>query len=324
MSRLQFLSVVFCVFWASVSFAQPTPSALTLTPFPDKAIAETYDQPIFQNGGHAHYTTGNGDRSGGIVWYDSFGRIRFDRDGSIPFDIGYRYLYVDVNAGTAVIPANELHDISLGAGTKFTMNGGDQVGLIAGIGYAGDKPFQDANGTYGIGHVTYQHKLDEHNAVVFSLDYNGNGELLPDVPLPGIGWNHTADKFDYLIGFPESAARLSLTDNLELRAAYEMPYTANVDLEYRFTRNIAIYGQAAHFFHGFELSHQSETNRLFEEMTRVELGVRLIYGDLVDVSLAGGYALDQDFYRGWDVRHVDRIARFTDEPYLGFIVRGRF
>jgi hypothetical protein len=311
-----------------ILLAQPVPSALTIEPFPKDAFVETYDQPIFQSSSRAKPANGGPSTGAGIVWYDSYGRVRFDRSqpdtGLFPPDIGYHYLQVTLNGGTRVIPANELSDISLAAGFTAPGTGDDKLGCVLGLGYSGDKPFEDANGLYGIGHVNFQHALDRQNSLVLSLDYNGNSEFLPDIPLPGIGLAHRENKFDYLIGFPESTARLSITDNLELRGRYSVPYSANVDLEYKLTNNFSLYGQAAHFFHGFELAHQPQTDRLFEEMTRVEVGVRVIWGSLIDISVGGGYAMNQDFYRGWDVRRLDRIASVSDEPYLGFIVRGRF
>ena len=53
-----------------------------------------------------------------------------------------------------------------------------------------------------------------------------------------------------------------------------------------------------------------------------ELGV--FRGMALDASLIVGYAFDQRFSTGWDVRDTDGLANLSDEPYIGIIVRGIF
>jgi hypothetical protein len=81
------------------------------------------------------------------------------------------------------------------------------------------------------------------------------------------------------------------------------------------------------WFNGFQLDEESRTNRLFYQMSRAETGVRFegtIWGMYVDVALAGGYAFEQNFDRGFDVRGLDHLTSISDVPYVGLIIIGRF
>jgi hypothetical protein len=114
-------------------------------------------------------------------------------------------------------------------------------------------------------------------------------------------------------------------DPLEIIANYTVPYTADVDVEYRLAKNFGVYADAGNFFQGFVVGREGDiTNRQFYQMSRVEAGVRLIFGKLIDCGVGIGYAFNQDVATGFDVRGLSSIGQISNEPYLGFILRGRF
>ena len=59
-------------------------------------------------------------------------------------------------------------------------------------------------------------------------------------------------------------------------------------------------------------------------MRRVEAGVRFIFDPWIDASLGIGYAFDQSFSTGFDVRNLTTFSRISDEPYLSLVLRGTF
>src|SRR5882724_9564008 len=64
---------------------------LTLDPWHERDLAETYDHPMVQAGGHV-----NGAPSDTQVFaWDSFGRVRLNRDNPDSPFVGYRILTID-------------------------------------------------------------------------------------------------------------------------------------------------------------------------------------------------------------------------------------
>jgi hypothetical protein len=62
---------------------------------------------------------------------------------------------------------------------------------------------------------------------------------------------------------------------------------------------------------------------LLFQQRRAEGGVIWRPNDEIALTVAAGYAFDQEFNIGWDTRNQDRVAKPSDEPYLrvGFEVR---
>jgi hypothetical protein len=72
------------------------------------------------------------------------------------------------------------------------------------------------------------------------------------------------------------------------------------------------------------------TDRLMVQMSRAEVGIHYTNPDFVlkgaffDVSLALGYAFEQHYSSGFDVRDTDPLAQVSDVPYAALMLRGRF
>ena len=104
-----------------------------------------------------------------------------------------------------------------------------------------------------------------------------------------------------------------------------MPYTADADIEYRLMPHFGLYADVGNFFQGFVI-HTTDvsTNRQFYQMRRAETGVRFIFDPWVDASVGVGYAFDQGFSDGFDIRDMRPIGHISNEPYIAFVLRGRF
>ena len=82
-------------------------------------------------------------------------------------------------------------------------------------------------------------------------------------------------------------------------------------------------------FNAYTLDDDPDNRRLMFSQQRVEAG--LTWDGNADnrlpgvlVTIAGGYAFDQEFSRGWDSRDDDTVRDISDEPFLRLGVRMRF
>ncbi len=297
----------------------------TLDSWQEKDIAATYDHPIVEAGGHVN----NAPSDAQMFSWDSFGRVRINRkDQDAPF-FAYRILTIDAGTDSRFLPSS-MDDFELALGLHLGELDGWKLASVLGAGYSSTHPFVHASGVFGIGHVTAERQLDDQNALVLSADYEGNGGLLPDVPLPGFALVHHEAKADWMLGYPMSKLAWRPLERLEIMAGYTVPFTADLDVEYRLARHFGLYGDAGNFFQGFVQARNNGqpsgdiTNRQFMQMRRVEMGVRVIFDPLVDASIGVGYAFDQGFSDGFDVRDLRPVSHISDEPYLAIVLRGRF
>lgn len=321
-SVAQFLfafSVTICL--AGVAHAQSF-SRLLQEPWNGNDLAETYDHPLIQEGGHL-----NGDAHGStdsqVIWWDSFGKVRFDRDDAYSPFVGYRVLTIGAGTDGRFVKAT-MDEIDAALGIHLGTFDGWHVGTMLGAGFSSTHPFVNSSGVFGIGHVTAEHPLDDANSILLSLDYEANAGLLPDVPLPGFAWIHRSRDFDALLGYPLNRIRWQPTERLQIGAQYNVPFSADLDAEYRIVPHFGLYANAANFFQGFVTASGDITDRQFYQMRRIEAGVRIIDQPLVDASIGIGYAFDQEFSRGFDVRDLHPIGHISNAPYIALVLRGTF
>ena len=317
-------AAVLLVTFASIAQAQTTPE-MVLNPWAQNTWGETFDKALYQNQGHLK--DGSGDQAQ-IFWWDSVGRFRFSKTDDQAPVIAYRYLTVATDSNSPALP-DHLDKLSLAGGFHLGEFSGGQVMLVGGAGYSGDMPFNDANGLFGIGHLLWEREINDADSLVLSIDYNGGSAFLPDVPLPGFQWVHRDERLSYGLGFPRSFVSWEIIDRLTLSANYAVPYTGEAYLDYRLAKQWSVFGNVANFFEAFQLNEQPDTVRLFQQMRRVEVGVRyrndnIFAGLSLDAALAVGYAFGQSWFTGWDVRDLDETAEVSDEPYIALILRGTF
>jgi hypothetical protein len=279
----------------------------------------TYDNPVFEMGGHvdgSQYT----ER---VQWWDSYGRIRFDRKNEDSPFAAYRILTSDFNTHSPLIHAT-MDEFDLAVGVNWGTICDWKISSILGAGYSGTHPFVDEKGIFGIGDVTAVHPIDEHNSILLAVDYGGNNSLLPDVPLPGFAWVHHHPHLELMLGFPVNRIEWQPISKLKITANYIVPYTGSVDVEYLPWEHFGIYGNASNFFQGVVIERQNSINRQFFQMRRVEAGVRIVFNPLIDAGVGIGYAFDQTISQGYDVRSMRGVARISNVPYISIVLHGRF
>ena len=310
-------SLIACLF--SSGLQAQSMERLSAERWKDGDIAVTYDHPIFENTAHVRGT--NFDTQVDI--WDSYGRVRLDRkDPNSPF-IAYRIFTGDVDTDARFIHSS-MAEVALAGGFTLGTAEGWKYDLLLGAGYSGTHPFLNEKGIFGVGDLTATRQITQYDRLLLGIDYAGNSELLPDVPLPGFAWLHDEPNFSFELGFPINQVQWHPIESLTFSAAYAVPFTAKLDVEYMPWKHAGFYAHAANFFEGFVIAKQQSVNRQMFQFRHVEAGVRLVFDPLVDASIGVGYAFDQTISDGFDVRNLTPVAQVSDAPYVAIVLRGRF
>lgn len=313
------LFALLLMFIAQPVLAQ-TNQALFLTPWPQTPIlAETIDEPMLILGGHDRRGSGDMD----IVFWDSKGRVKLDRDDRDPkFSIGYRVLVMDVDNSVTGL-AGGFSDISVVLGVDLGQFKGWDINVIGGIGIANDNHFSGANGLYGIGEVSGT--TDFHNGkLTLGLRYDGNRNVLPDLPLPYAMYIETVnDQFTWYVGLPGSGIIWRPDDQWLIETQLIVPFTLGGKVTYFLNERIHLFGEYKAEYDSFWV-HNQDNRRVFYRMHRATIGGRYIINDWLDLTAGVGWAFQQKFSSGWDIRDTDVIARPSDNLLITFAIRGTF
>lgn len=320
MHVMRVVGVTLTMTFVAAAQAQTGPSLL-IKPWGDKPQwASTYDEPVFINDGH----TKGDDAKIGILYYDSYGRVKLDHDNSDPgFWLGYRMLAIGIDGDQPNLPG-DLNDLSIAAAFKLGEGAdGWRVSLLVGAGTANDGHWSNGDAVYGIADINASQRIDEDTYLHIGVHYSGNRTFLPDVPLPYITYTHRdSESFSYAVGVPTSSVRWKPWDRVTIDANYTVPSNLFANISYALTTELSIFGEYSRTLDGFFQNKQSD--RLFYDLTRVSTGVRWIKEPLIDVRAGIGYAFNQEFATGFDVRRTSTIARPSDEMLFFFTVQGSF
>jgi hypothetical protein len=277
--------------------------------------------PIFETGGHVVGIDRNNNTQ--VQWSDNWGAVRLDNtDQDSPF-VAYRFLVGQMNTDTPLIRST-MDDVELGVGLHVGTLAGWKISTILGVGYDSTQPFVNEKGIFGIGDITAVHTIDAQNSFLLAVDYNGNNAFLPDVPLPGFAFLHHSQQMDFTVGYPDCKIEYRPIDKVKILAAYSVPYTARITAEYLPWEHFGFYGSAGNTMQGVVLAKQDSIDRQFFQMRRAELGLRVIFTPYVNAGVGIGYAFDQGFSEGYDIRSLRSIAHISNEPYLSIVLHGKF
>ena len=327
MKRFAILAAVASLSLPAFTRAQTDPRIVT-APWPTaERWGETHDDLLYQSQAHMK---GEDDANAQIFWWDSVGRFRLNpAEGTAP-TLGYRYLTINFDTNSHVLP-DTLDEVSLAAALSLGEVGDGDLSVLLGAGYSGDNLFADSEGVFGIGHLLWRKRLSETDTLVLSLDYNGVSALFPDVPLPGVEYVRHDGPLWFELGFPRNSVTWSSPGSaFSFAAAYAVPYTADVMADYRIGGGVSVFARYANFYNAFRLDGEPQTNRMFFQMSRAEIGLRYINPHLVfdwayvDASLSVGYAFEQHVSGGFDVRETHPLDEVSDVPYVGLVIRGWF
>ena len=286
-----------------VAVAQTGPSMM-LVPWTDEGRADLYTSAFYTQT-EANVTGADVDLS----IFDTSGRVRVAPDASYNPTIGFSYTRFYMSSSDAALP-DHLHDLSVAFGGSFgdvdlgdSLGGEWQMGYTLGLGYAGTAPFNDGDAWYGKGDVFAVKGIDRDTRWLVGLNYDGNRVFLPDMPLPAVSYfGRASETVTYGLGFPFSSLTYK-PDNrwtIDIRSAVFFSFTGKVT--YKAASRLAFYASYIRRSDAFMLSGGPDNRRLIFSQDKAELGVVYAFDDKVALTLAGGYAFNQEIDLGYDVR----------------------
>lgn len=269
----------------------------------------------------------HGDDDVRLGRFHARGRFRTNPEpetGENDWRLGYRAMYWDLRSDDPVLP-NRLADFSVAGGWSRQLAVGRSVGATAGVGYAGVRPFTEDEAVHGKGDLIFRQALDERSMLTFTLNYDGNRTLWPDIPLPLLSYSRrVTDELTVTLGAPTLAVNWRPHERWVIRGGYLPPWTGTGRVEYHFHDAWRAFVAFENDYHGFASGDDNRNRRLFFQQRRLETGVRYEPHRQWHLTLAGGYAFGQRLERGWDARRTTTVRRFDDAPYIRTVLGVNF
>lgn len=306
---LALTGLTFC--FCTTALAQ-SGSVAMLAPWPDQTSSfEIKSSALFQDKGRSRDTAFDTQ----LFQYEVHGRFRLDPSEVITPTVVGRYNHIDIRSNDPALP-QRLVDMHVATGWGTSLDERWRLGIVGGVGYAGDTPFDDGDAVYFTADLLLGYEFAEKQGFAFILNYDGNRSVFPDVPLPAVAYYDQSDEnLQYVVGLPISSVKWKPHERWRVHADYVVPFTVNTRVEYDLTKQFELFAAFENRVRGFRLE-TSDRRRLFFQQRRVEAGVRWVPSAHAELVLAGGYAFGQKFKSGWDMRDPGTVRRISDEPYL--------
>jgi len=300
---------------SSSAFAQTGP-ALMIKPFDEGQRFELWSEATFFGDGETK-STPVGEVDFDLFMYEGTGRVRLTGEDQRSITLGVAVVLLDIETSLPVISDEQLTDQSIALGIQVGEWSGWRIDAVLGIGYAGNDAYAESNALYGIADVIFTKELDEQSSLQIIIDYNGNRNIWPDLPLPAIAYLHkSSDTFKYTVGLPMSSLTWNPCDRSTVHLQYSVPTNFGVDVDYKVLDTVTLFGAYSRRVYAFAIHDDQDNRRLFFEQSRAEAGVRWNACANFTAEIAGGYAFSQSFEHGFDVRDTDNVVDIEDEPYV--------
>ena len=261
-----------------------------------------------------------------LTMYKGRGRARLDTEGASRWDptIGFDLVRLDITTDSPDLPGR-LTQQRFGVGARLGEIKQWEIEAVAGAGYAGDVPYNDGDAVFAHATVAASKKIDERSSWMVALNWNGNRTFLPDVPLPSVVYNkRVSDQLSYALGLPYSQVKWTPTEKWELRLAGVPVVSMNAIAIYKLNRAVRLYGSFNSQTEAFQPADRNDGDRLFFEQRRIEAGTIIGLQRWLSVRVAGGYAFDREFSRGWHVIDAEPRLDIDAAPYLRLTADLRF
>jgi hypothetical protein len=331
-------SILGFIFFATSAAAQ-TSVDLMLKPFAEKTPIEISATGAILAAGH----TDNASADYQLSLLDLAGRYRFLPEARIDPRVGVAAIFLNFDADDPSIPESLLDaSVAVGFGVYENKTTGWQAGLTLGVGYAGaaggdrDNLFSDGNAWYGKASLLVGKKLNNTDALLFVVDYDGNRTYKPDIPFPGFAYQklifgnpnpqrpgEPGGTFEpqllLTLGVPFTALHWEPIEHLTLDVSYLIPdtFSAKVDYDLIPRGKLGVFASLdsrRSGFHSNALRHGDDRILFFQR--RAELGLRWTPAARVNLLVAGGYAFGQELTTGCDTSDDHHLADLGDRPYL--------
>ena len=255
------------------------------------------------------------DRDIQLQIYDANARWQLSQD-DLNLTLGTELTAISISH-SSILP-NSLVDHSFALGMNLGEISDWKVSTVLGVGYNGRSSYGDANAIYGKADLVFTNKPTDTSMWQVIVDYDGNRSFLPDIPLPSLAYtNWSNDSFTYILGFPYNGLNWKISDNLELEVGAVLIYDINATLTYELNDAMEIFGSYTSRTDAFRADNDNRSTRrvIFSQQT-LELGLSYEPCNEFELTVAGGFAFDQEFEYGYDSRDTNTITDVSDEPYL--------
>jgi len=308
-----------CVVALALPAAAEVSSALVLVPWRPQTTLQTQFSVVAGYDGSTSTTGADID----LTRYFNAGRARGAAEPDA-LSVGWVVSLLDIDTADPALP-QRLAEQAVAVG--FTLGQWEdwRIAGTAGLGYAGNTPYNDGDAWYALASVAGQTRLDNGATLSVALDYNGNRSIFPDIPLPGFAYSDAYnDQLRYTLGFPVNRVTWTPDDKWTLSATWLVPFAFTADIDYALTADVQLFARYFSERGGYWVQDTDENRRLFFEQDRVETGARWQAWDHVQLIGAAGYAFDQSFESGFDVRDTTTVRDISDEPYVRLALRLEF
>lgn len=312
--------------WSPSARAQTGPQLL-LKPFPQELRLDVNAEASVTDQGRAI----GQDSPLQIGIAEVEGRLRVSPGELASPRVGFGFKYFNLDSDLAGLP-EDLYDANVGAAFPIGKYEDWIFAASAGVGYAGEGPFGDANAFYGQASLMAFRQIDENSGLAFVLDYNGNRTFKPDVPLPGLAYFKKIDKtLSLTVGLPVTSVEWKPTENLRVDLSYLLVDNFQARVGYQVGGGIEVFGAVSQRSDAFFLDGaENSRDRLLFQQRRAELGVTYrgkaseVGGRDFEFTVAGGYAFNGELSEGFDQLNSDLVADVSDEPYVRLSFQARF
>ena len=273
---------------------------------------ETWNQGFVENKSWVR----NDSTPAQISMLDFSGRLRLADTGRYSPTVAYDSTYIGLGTSSALLP-RQLNDQSMSLGIPIGQFGKWGVGIAIGAGYAGNSPYNDPSAIYGMARITAQHALWKNTELDLALDYSGNRQFMPDVPLPSVEVQHEQKDLEWTFGFPYEFVGWKALPRLWLHVDYFPIDSGRATADYSILKWLVAYTEFDSDSWAFHVSSYQSDQRLFFTQCRVQAGLKLfaLHRD-VSVNVGGGYAFNQSFSQGFDARNLQPVAQIANAAYV--------
>ncbi|WP_145075335.1 hypothetical protein [Poriferisphaera corsica] len=296
---------------------------LLLKPWSEETQVETV------NGGFTIFDNETGQEEDiSIAYISSSSRMKLDKYDQPKISVGYTANSLIVDSDVAGLPGG-LNNYAVAMAYDIGQVSDDwRLGYTVGMGTANDGHFQNTDSYYAMGSFAGTYMIDEQRSLVVGLTYDGNRDILPDVPLPFVQFNHyVSPQLQYMLGFynrvnwqPNESFKLTAGSGLFPGGQI---IGADVKASWLISERIETFVSFEQMTEGFYKDDRDD-RRLFYRFNAAKVGVNYTLENGVNIEGGVGYAFNQSFSEGFDVRTLDKIAKPDDHALLFLNVSAAF
>jgi hypothetical protein len=319
-TQLTFIFAMVTGLWLAAPARGQTDERLLLDPWQDNNTYEISADKILFPVGHFGADGSHAELAEG----ETLGRWRLMDQYDLNPSLGYDFRWLDVRNGDSIVPRH-LEDKSLGGATPLGQSGPWFATASFAIGYAGDNAFADDRSLYGRGTIGIGRQFRPDTDLLMLIDYNGNREFLPDIPLLAVEYRSAlSPRIQYVVGFPESEVTWEPNDKLTVDVTYQVISDLKASIDYNVTPQHTVFLGYDSIEDPYNDDQLPKDRRLYFQEQRAEVGVRYTPKRWMTLTLAGGYAYDRGFSSGFDDRNLSTVTKLTSQPYIRASIKLNF